>query len=381
MEQINIQLIDGKSDKLIWSEDYEGRYDSIFKLQGDVAEMVAKKIKAKITEEEHVGIRKPSTKNMEAYENEVQGFYLLMSNKIKNIIASRKYFEKAIALDSSYADAYASLGRSYSTLGSWGGNLSRREADSLAAPYFKKAFQLNPENMQVIYSMSEKELFNWNFKAADSLINIFEQHRGKFFYSTFIDLLLNRNDQVIESTHHLLTDDLDESWGYDAVLAAYAYYFRGENASSLYVMSKGLQLEPDQNYYDHFGNIYLAMGDYQKAKEVLETGLQISDKRYASMVIHLATVYHFLGDEATSKKLLNEIIDRAHNGEPEINVFIAHHYARLGNRNEAFKWLNVAYKKHEVDLIWLKVDPNLALLKKDSRYRDLYKKIGFPDGE
>src|SRR5690606_5908516 len=87
--KINAQLIDGKSDKLIWSEDYEGKYDSIFKVQAHVAEMVAKKIKAKITEEEHVGIRKPSTKNMEAYENEVQGFYLLTSNSIKNIIASR----------------------------------------------------------------------------------------------------------------------------------------------------------------------------------------------------------------------------------------------------------------------------------------------------
>ncbi|OBX22878.1 TolB-like protein [Gelidibacter algens] len=377
--KINLQLIDGTSDKLIWSEEYEGKYDSVFKLQARVAEMVAKQLKAKITEEERTGIHKPSTKNMEAYANEVQGFYLLNSYSTKNIIASRKYFEKAIELDSAYADAYTSLGRTYSTLGTWYGNLSRKEADSLAAPYFKKALQLNPKNFQLIYSMAEKELFNWNFKSADSLINIFEQQRGKFFFSSFIDLLLCRNDEVIESTHHLLKENPDASWGYHAVLAAYAYYFKGKKESSLYVMRKGLQLAPDQNYYDHFGNIYLAMGDYEKAKDVLETGLQISDKRHASMVIHLAAVYYYLGDEGKSKELLNEVIDRANKGEPEINVFVAHYYARLGNKDEAFKWLDIAYKKHEVDMIWLKADPNLLKLKNDPRYKLLCQKVGFPE--
>jgi uncharacterized protein HemY len=73
------------------------------------------------------------------------------------------------------------------------------------------------------------------------------------------------------------------------------------------------------------------------------------------------------------------VIERANKGEPEINVFVAHYYARLGNHNEAFKWLDIAYKKHEVDLIWLKSDPNLLLLKDDSRYKALCKKVGFPE--
>ena len=97
------------------------------------------------------------------------------------------------------------------------------------------------------------------------------------------------------------------------------------------------------------------------------------------MVIHLALVYHYLGDEAKSKELLNEVIDRANGGEPEINVFVAHYYARLGKNDEAFKWLDIAYAKHEVDIIWLKSDPNLRLLKDDSRYRKFVKKIGFLD--
>ena len=112
---------------------------------------------------------------------------------------------------------------------------------------------------------------------------------------------------------------------------------------------------------------------------MLETGLIIGGKRYASMVVHLATAYHFLGNQEKSTLLLNEAIDRAKNGEPEINVFIAHHYARLGDKDEAFKWLDIAYTKHEVDLKWLRADPNLKLLEDDPRYKKLVKKMGFLD--
>lgn len=50
--KINLQLIDGKSDKLFWSQEYNGSYDSIFKVQAQVAEMVARKLDANITAEE-----------------------------------------------------------------------------------------------------------------------------------------------------------------------------------------------------------------------------------------------------------------------------------------------------------------------------------------
>jgi tetratricopeptide (TPR) repeat protein len=131
--------------------------------------------------------------------------------------------------------------------------------------------------------------------------------------------------------------------------------------------------------YDHYGNIYIALKNYEKAKDVLETGLQISDKRHSSMLIHLAIAYHYLGNEKKSLEYLYEVIDRANKGEPEINVFVAHYYARLGYKDEAFKWLDIAYKKHEVDLIWLKADPNLLQIKDDPRYKVLCQNIGFPE--
>lgn len=72
--------------------------------------MVAKKLDANITVEERTDIQQTMTKNMEAYDNYLQGVYVTSKYSAKNYIASRKYFKKAIALDSSFSEAYVQLG-------------------------------------------------------------------------------------------------------------------------------------------------------------------------------------------------------------------------------------------------------------------------------
>ncbi|MGB5499614.1 MAG: hypothetical protein WBM77_11860, partial [Maribacter sp.] len=61
--KINVQLIDGLSDKHFWSDEYSGVWEikEIFKIQAEVAENVAKNINAEIKEEEFEAIRTVST--------------------------------------------------------------------------------------------------------------------------------------------------------------------------------------------------------------------------------------------------------------------------------------------------------------------------------
>ncbi len=376
--KINLQLIEGRSEKIFWSQEYNGTYDSIFKVQAQVAEMVARKLDANVTTEEQLEIQQAMTKNMAAYDSFLQGVYVSSHYSAKNFIASRKYFEKAIALDSGFAEAYVKLGTTYAKMGSWIGNLSKKKADSLAAPYFNRALELDPDNIELLYGRAEQEFFNWNFKVADSLLNMYSQQTRENFLSDFLNLMLGRYDEVIKSKNKQIKEDpipVHHKW--DLV---YAYYFKGEIETARNLMDKGFSTNPGYDFiYDHFGNIYIDMKEYEKARDVLETGLQISDKQHASMLVHLAIVYHYLGEEKKSNELLNEVIARANKGEPEINVFVAHYYARLGVNDKAFEWLDIAYKKHEVDLIWLKTDPNLLKLESDPRYKVLCKKIGFPD--
>lgn len=378
--KINLQLIDGPNDKLLWSEEYLGSWDDgeIFKIQSKVAEAIAKHMNVKIKEKERMDIRKTLTDNTEAYDNYLKGIqFFTYNNSAKNLVASRPYFETAIALDSTFIEAYLNLGLTYSLMGTWGGTMTKRVADSLADPYIKKAIQLDPNNLDVMEAIANKEFSNWNFIFTDSMYKIIRNKRGDHFYSSFIELTQGRYDQVIKRGTNVLKRYPIRGSFYPLT---YGYYHKGEIDSTLYMINNILLNDPNSDRScEHMGNILLALKEYERARDVLETGLQVSSKRYASMVVHLSLVYHYLGDEKKSLELLNEVIDRANKGEPEINVYVAHYYARLGNNDEAFKWLDIAYAKHEADLIWLKADPNLNLLKNDSRYKKLLKNIGFLD--
>ena len=57
---------------------------------------------------------------------------------------------------------------------------------------------------------------------------------------------------------------------------------------------------------------------------------------------------------------------------------IARNYARLEDRNNAFRWLEAAYKAHSGLLIWTPIELHFDNLRSDSRYKDLLQRLRLP---
>jgi hypothetical protein len=53
-------------------------------------------------------------------------------------------------------------------------------------------------------------------------------------------------------------------------------------------------------------------------------------------------------------------------------------YANLGNKDEAFRWLNTAYQERDANLLGLKTDYLLDPLRSDPRFPELVRKVGLP---
>ena len=111
---LSIQLIDASSDKHLFSQRYNLKLEDIFNLQSEVALKVASEIKAAITNKEKKLIKKTPTSNIAAMN------LFLQANDLHNVadserkweldIKAERLYKKAIQLDSTYADPYASLG-------------------------------------------------------------------------------------------------------------------------------------------------------------------------------------------------------------------------------------------------------------------------------
>jgi hypothetical protein len=53
-------------------------------------------------------------------------------------------------------------------------------------------------------------------------------------------------------------------------------------------------------------------------------------------------------------------------------------YVGLGQRDQAFEWLERAFDDRSIMLVWLKIEPRLDILRSDSRYQDLVRRAGLP---
>ena len=112
--RITSQLIDARTDEHLWAETYDRNLTDIFAIQSDVARNIAAALKAILSPEERQRIQQRPTESPAAYdyylraiEYERQGY----DRKTREIASD--LYKKAIAVDSSFAQAYARLGRNF----------------------------------------------------------------------------------------------------------------------------------------------------------------------------------------------------------------------------------------------------------------------------
>jgi TolB-like protein/AraC-like DNA-binding protein len=104
---LNIQLIDGTNDRHLWSKQYRREANDIFTLQQEISKDIAWEIQVVITPEEKDRIEKVYTQNTEAFDAFLKGLDLLSATGDANLKQSLVHFDEAIALDKSFALAYA----------------------------------------------------------------------------------------------------------------------------------------------------------------------------------------------------------------------------------------------------------------------------------
>ena len=111
--RITAQLIDATTGGHLWSERYDRPFKDIFALQDEIVQKIVTTLKLQLTLQEQGWIVRKHTDNLEAYDSFLRGMeYYWRYTKEANAQA-RQMFEKAIALDPQYAEAYAWLGATY----------------------------------------------------------------------------------------------------------------------------------------------------------------------------------------------------------------------------------------------------------------------------
>jgi TolB-like protein/cytochrome c-type biogenesis protein CcmH/NrfG len=111
--RVTAQLIDATTGGHLWAERYDQPITDVFTVQDEITQKIVATLQLQLTVGEQGLIARKTTNNLEAYDSYLCGLeYYYRTTKEDNLQA-RELFEKAIALDPQYAEAYARLGFTY----------------------------------------------------------------------------------------------------------------------------------------------------------------------------------------------------------------------------------------------------------------------------
>jgi len=137
-------------------------------------------------------------------------------------------------------------------------------------------------------------------------------------------------------------------------------------------------IEMDQSFYYahwHLGLAYELKGSLQEAIAEYQKARQLDDDPWVLALLGHASAVSGKRDEAS--KILDQLKEMAKQRYVPAYGF-AIIYAQLGEKDEAFRWLEKCYQDHSNDLIGLKIDPFLDSLRSDPRFADLVRRVGLP---
>lgn len=111
--RVTAQLIDAKDGYRVWADSYVRDLESLFAAQEEISKVIVATLAGRIEEKELERANSKVPENMKAYECVLRGRQHLNKHSRDELAKARAYFEQAISLDSTLAEAYGGLALSY----------------------------------------------------------------------------------------------------------------------------------------------------------------------------------------------------------------------------------------------------------------------------
>jgi len=376
---IRSELVKVADGSQVWGAQYNPTPADLLEIQGEIAKAISESLKIKLTAPTQKLVNRNHTNNSEAYNLYLRGRYFWTKYTKEWVLKSIEAFKQAIEIDSSYALAYAGIADAYFRLSNI--YLPPHEVMPKAKEAALKAVEIDEGLAEAHSSLGlVRVYYDHDWAAAErEFVRCLELnpdlvlvHQRYGSYLTFI----GRFEQAIGHYEHAL--ELDPFSLQINMNLATNYYLMGQHETAINHLQKTLELEP--NYMPtHFvlGCTYIQKGDLQKAIEEFQCIYKLDDEAYMALG-YMGYAYTLAGQRAEAENLLDILHDISLRKyvSPYSMVVIR---LGLGQIDQVLEMLDRLYEERNDWLVWMKVSPELKVLKDEPRFQDLLKRIGFPD--
>jgi eukaryotic-like serine/threonine-protein kinase len=377
--RIEAELVDATNGAELWGEKFDRQVSDVSTIEEQIANDISDGLRLRLSGEEKRRLTKDSTRNAEAYQLYLNGRFHWNKRTEEELNKAVEYFRQSIENDPNYALAYVGLADAYLVLPQYG-----RMAPSVAAPRTRealtRALEIDRDLAEAHASLGlMKEDFEWDWAGAEKEYRRANELNSNYatshhWYAWFL-YEMKRNDEAIKESR--LAQKLDPLSPIINNVLAITLMTAGKYGSAVEQWNRTLELEPTFPE-SHFllSKAYWTKGLYPEAISEAQKAASYSG-RTPRFVAGIGYALAAAGKRAEAHNIIDELArsSKSSNVSPS---YIAGIYSTLGERDQAFEWLEKAYQVRDDQLTRIMVDPVFGSIRSDPRYADLLRRMGLP---
>jgi TolB-like protein/predicted Ser/Thr protein kinase len=373
--RLNAQVIRADPETTLWSETFERRAEEVLALESSFATAVAGAINVQLSPTEQTRMVNTNSVDPAAYEAYLQGRYWAGKHGAESFRKAQGYFERAIAIDPKFANAWTDLAQILQRQGYFFADQEEKLAQAETA--IRRALALDPQSADAHAAMADVHLGRWQWSEAEREVRraVELEPNSAAAHLNYWRLLmrLRRFDESrreIELARALdpVSANITANYGYQSSI-------EGRCDEAIRFFDQALEIDPDFALVHAYAwYCYHELGrDPERGSELrgwllaeeLGEYLPELDRRLAAD-----------GYDETLSWIANELDS---SGNPKVTPgLICGLLATAGEQDKAMRWLERGYDQRHWVLGWIATTNDLKSLRDRDDYRALVRKMNLP---
>lgn len=364
---LQTELVDVASGSQLWGQRYDQNLADISGLQHRLSQDIADSLRVKLSGDEQQKMQR-RYQSSAAYELYLKGRYFWGKRTKAGLEQGIQYFQQAIAIDPSFALAYAGLADCYNLLDDWG-QTAPRDSFPKARAAAEKAIALDDSLAEAHVSLAMvRGAYDWDWNGSEQEFKrAIELNPNYPTAHQWYGMTLASLHRYAEAEAEVKrARELDPLSPIVNMAVAEVYAWEGKHDEAIEQYKRVLELDP--TFCGAYGNLsesYVRKGMFDQARDMSEKKAVLQGEAKFAAEIHRA--YAQSGYRGIIEvELKDDLEERKKN---YVNpVGIAAGYAELGDTEQALQWLEQGYEAHASGMQYLAVTSAFDSIRSDPRF-------------
>jgi Flp pilus assembly protein TadD len=373
---IQVDLVDATTGAQLWGQEYERKASDVLSIKQAVAREVTEKLRLRLSGDEQRQLTKRDTTNAESFQFYLRGRYYWNKRTGEGIKQAIEQFQQAIDRDPNYALGYVGLADCYLVLEQYAG-VPASESLPKARAAADRALQIDDSLAEARTSSAFIYHQQWRWTEAEeefkrAIILNPNYPTAHHWFAYYLYTKRQFDDAMREIKRAQEVDPLSPVISENVALV---YFLRNDLNSAIEQCQRTIELDPrfaDAHYI--LGFAYLKQRRNEEATADFQKAVQLSG-RAATYLSNLGYCYAVTGRRAEALAILKELEEK-HAKRESTGQFLAGVYAGLGDKDQAFAWLERDFQQRSGQLPTITWRPHFEDLRSDPRYADLLRRMG-----